>query len=139
MQFRKSNFIANANSLAWQRIFAKKCPAVGRKLPSARAANWVFSGRVEILSFIFTIRVLLLDLGRWGVNHLRNLHAMPIQLYVAEVDSKRLERARKLGLPEAQLTTNYKECIDKMDSVIVVTPAQTHFPLCSEFLVRLVL
>jgi UDP-2-acetamido-3-amino-2,3-dideoxy-glucuronate N-acetyltransferase len=103
--------------------------------PAARAANWVFSGQVEILStFIFMIRVLLLGLGRWGVNHLRNLQAMPIQLYVAEVDSKRLEPARKLGLPETQLTTNYKECVDKVDCVIVVTPAQTHFPLCKEFL-----
>src|SRR5215475_13605936 len=51
--------------------------------------------------FIFMIRVLLLGLGRWGVNHLRNLHAMPIQLHVAEVDAKQLEPARKLGLPLA--------------------------------------
>jgi hypothetical protein len=32
-------------------------------------------------------KVLLLGLGRWGVNHLRNLNAMPVELYVAEVDS----------------------------------------------------
>ena len=79
-------------------------------------------------------KVLLLGLGRWGVNHLRNLHAMPLEPYVAEVDTKRLEPARKLGLAEAQLTTNYKECIQKVDCVVVVTPAQTHFPLCKEFL-----
>jgi predicted dehydrogenase len=79
-------------------------------------------------------KVLLLGLGRWGVNHLRNLAAMPIQLYVAEVDTLRLEPAQKLGFPEAQLTTNYKECVKKVDCVVVVTPAQTHFPLCKEFL-----
>lgn len=79
-------------------------------------------------------KVLLLGLGRWGVNHLRNLSAMPVQLFVAEVDSKRLEPARKLGLPEEQLSTNYKGCLDKVDCVVVVTPAQTHFPLCKEFL-----
>lgn len=79
-------------------------------------------------------KVLLLGLGRWGVNHLRNLHAMAVQLYVAEVDSRRLEPARKIGVPESQLTTNYKECIEKVDCVVVVTPAQTHFPLCKEFL-----
>jgi UDP-2-acetamido-3-amino-2,3-dideoxy-glucuronate N-acetyltransferase len=78
--------------------------------------------------------VLLLGLGRWGVNHLRILHAMPIQLYVAEVDSNRLEPARKLGLPETQVTTNYKEWLDNVDCVVVVTPAQTHFPVCKEFL-----
>ncbi len=79
-------------------------------------------------------KVLLLGLGRWGVNHLRNLHAMAVQLYVAEVDSRRLEPARKIGVPEAQLSANYKECIDKVDCVVIVTPAQTHFPLCKEFL-----
>jgi len=79
-------------------------------------------------------KVLLMGLGRWGVNHLRNLAAMPIQLYVAEVDPKRLEPARKLGVPEAQLSANYKECVEKVDCVVVVTPAQTHFPLGKEFL-----
>ena len=79
-------------------------------------------------------KVLLLGLGRWGVNHLRNLRAMPIELFVAEVDAKRLEPARKLGIPETQLTTNYKDCVGKVECVVVVTPAQTHFPLCKEFL-----
>jgi predicted dehydrogenase len=79
-------------------------------------------------------KVLLLGLGRWGVNHLRNLNSMPVELYVAEVDAKRLEPARKLGLPEARLTTNYKDWVSKVDCVAVVTPAQTHFPICRQFL-----
>ena len=79
-------------------------------------------------------KVLLLGLGRWGVNHLRNLNAMPIELYVAEADAKRLEPARKLGLPEARLTANYRDFAAKVDCVVVVTPAQTHFALCGEFL-----
>ena len=79
-------------------------------------------------------RVLLLGLGRWGVNHLRNLNAMPVELYVAEMDDKRLEPARKLGLGEKRLTKNYRELIGHVDCVVVVTPAQTHFPICREFL-----
>jgi UDP-2-acetamido-3-amino-2,3-dideoxy-glucuronate N-acetyltransferase len=79
-------------------------------------------------------KILLLGLGRWGVNHLRNLNSMPIELYVAEVGAKQLEPARKLGLPDARLTTNYKDFADKVDGVVVVTPAQTHFSLCKEFL-----
>jgi len=79
-------------------------------------------------------KVLLLGLGRWGVNHLRNLNAMPVELYVAEVDTRRLEAARKLGLPETRLTANYRDLVEKMDCVIVVTPAQTHFSICKEFL-----
>jgi predicted dehydrogenase len=80
------------------------------------------------------IRVLLLGLGRWGVNHLRNLNAMPVELYVAEVDASRLEPARKVGLPQSRLFTNYRDCLDKVEAVVVVTPAQTHFPVCQEIL-----
>jgi UDP-N-acetylglucosamine 3-dehydrogenase len=79
-------------------------------------------------------KVLLLGLGRWGVNHLRNLNAMPVELYVAEVGEKQLEPARKLGLPAGRLTTNYRNFIGKVDGMVVVTPAQTHFSLCCEFL-----
>ena len=79
-------------------------------------------------------KILLLGLGRWGVNHLRNLNAMPVELYVAEVGAKQLEPARKLGLPDARLTTNYKDFMAKVDGVVIVTPAQMHFALCKEFL-----
>ena len=66
-------------------------------------------------------KVLLLGLGRWGVNHLRNLNAMPIELYVAEADAKRLEPARKLGLPEARLTANYRDFAAKVDCVVLIS------------------
>jgi UDP-2-acetamido-3-amino-2,3-dideoxy-glucuronate N-acetyltransferase len=79
-------------------------------------------------------KILLLGLGRWGANHLRNLNNLPVELFVAEVGDKQLEPARKLGLPAERLTTNYKDFIGKVDGVVVVTPAQTHFPLCKEFL-----
>jgi len=79
-------------------------------------------------------KVLLLGLGRWGVNHLRNLNAMPVELYVAEVGEKQLEPARKLGLPDARLTTNYKNFIGQVDCAVIVTPAQQHFAFCREFL-----
>jgi len=79
-------------------------------------------------------KVLLLGLGRWGVNHLRNLHSQPVELYVAEIGEKQLEPARKLGLPAERLTTNYKNFAGKVDGVVIVTPAPTHFALCKEFL-----
>jgi predicted dehydrogenase len=79
-------------------------------------------------------KILLLGLGRWGANHLRNLHSLPIELFVAEVGEKQLEPARKLGIPAERLTTNYKNFSGKVDGVVVVTPAQTHFSLCKEFL-----
>ena len=50
-------------------------------------------------------KILLLGLGRWGVNHLRNLNLMPVELYASEVDERRLEPARKAGLPASRLST----------------------------------
>jgi UDP-N-acetylglucosamine 3-dehydrogenase len=80
------------------------------------------------------IKVLLLGIGRWGANHLRVLHSLPIELYVSELDGKRLEAARKLGIPDARLSTNYKDFASLVDAAVIVTPAQSHFPLCKEFL-----
>ncbi|SPE53116.1 Oxidoreductase domain protein [Verrucomicrobia bacterium] len=79
-------------------------------------------------------KVLLMGLGRWGVNHLRNLHAMPVELYVAETEEARLEPARKLGLPPERLSTRYRDLARKVDCVVVVTPAPTHFIICKELL-----
>jgi len=79
-------------------------------------------------------KLLLLGLGRWGVNHLRNLKNLPVELYVAEVGAKQLDPARKLGIPEARMTTNYQDFLNVVEAVVVVTPAQSHYPICREFL-----
>jgi predicted dehydrogenase len=79
-------------------------------------------------------KVLLLGLGRWGVNHLRNLNSMPIELYAAEAEEERLQPARKAGLLEARLTTRPEDLLSRMDCVVVATPAPTHFVLCRECL-----
>jgi predicted dehydrogenase len=80
------------------------------------------------------MKLLLLGIGRWGANHLRVLHSLPIELYVAELDGKRLEAARKLGIPDARLSTGYKDFAGLVEAAVIVTPAQSHFPLCREFL-----
>lgn len=79
-------------------------------------------------------KILLLGVGRWGQNHLRVLNSLPIELFVCETDEKRLEPARKLGIKPENLGSNYKDFIQKVDGAVIVTPAQTHFPICGEFL-----
>lgn len=79
-------------------------------------------------------KVLLLGIGRWGVNHLRVLSYLPIELYVSELNANRLDAAKKLGIPDVRLTTNYKDFVGIVDAAVVVTPAQSHFSLCQEFL-----
>ena len=80
------------------------------------------------------MKILLLGLGRWGINHLRNLNSLPVELYAAETSEKQLEPARKLGIPAERLTTNYKEFVTRVDGVVIVTPAQTHYALGREFI-----
>lgn len=80
------------------------------------------------------IRVLLLGVGRWGVNHLRLLHSLPVELFVAEIYPERLAQARALGIPDTHLFHNYREISASVDAMVVVTSANTHFELCREFL-----
>jgi predicted dehydrogenase len=80
------------------------------------------------------MKLLLIGIGRWGANHLRVLNSLPVELFVSELDGKRLENARKLGIPDSRLTTDYKQFAAHVDAAVIVTPAQSHFPLCREFL-----
>ena len=79
-------------------------------------------------------KILLVGIGRWGANHLRVLHSLPIELFVAELDAKRLESARALGIDEKHLSANYRDFAGQVDAAVVVTPAQSHFELCRQFL-----
>jgi UDP-2-acetamido-3-amino-2,3-dideoxy-glucuronate N-acetyltransferase len=80
------------------------------------------------------MKILLMGLGRWGINILRNLNALPIELFVAEAGDKQLEPARKLGIPPGRLATDYKKLIGAVDGVVIATPAQSHFTLAKELL-----
>ncbi|MGA2541340.1 MAG: Gfo/Idh/MocA family oxidoreductase [Verrucomicrobiota bacterium] len=80
------------------------------------------------------MKILLIGIGRWGANHLRVLHSLPVELFVSELDGKRLESARKLGVAESHLSTDYKALAGRVDGVVIVTPAPSHFGLCREML-----
>ena len=80
------------------------------------------------------MKVLLIGIGRWGANHLRVLHSLPVELFVSELDPKRLETARKLGLADSHLGTDYRQFTAQVDAGVVVTPAPGHFALCRQFL-----
>jgi UDP-N-acetylglucosamine 3-dehydrogenase len=44
------------------------------------------------------MKILLIGIGRWGANHLRVLHSLPVELFVSELDGKRLEARGNWGL-----------------------------------------
>ena len=76
-------------------------------------------------------RILLIGLGRWGTNHLRILQSMPIELFVAEHDEKRLSSA---GIPEDHGSKHARALFSRIDAAVVVTPAETHFEICRDLL-----
>jgi predicted dehydrogenase len=76
-------------------------------------------------------RILLIGLGRWGVNHLRILKSMPLDLFVVDVDPKALAAAE---IPENHRGVNARALFRKIDAAVVVTPAPTHFEICGELL-----
>jgi UDP-N-acetylglucosamine 3-dehydrogenase len=96
--------------------------------------SFLATGRLRTKTGLRLMKILLLGIGRWGANHLRVLKSMPIELFVAELDAKRLESARSLGLDDRHLSTNYRPFIEQVDGAVVVTPAPSHFDLCRELL-----
>jgi predicted dehydrogenase len=76
-------------------------------------------------------RILLIGLGRWGVNHLRVLQSMPVELFVAETDPERLKSA---NVPPSHGTRDAASLFPIIDAAVVVTPAQTHFEICRNLL-----
>jgi UDP-N-acetylglucosamine 3-dehydrogenase len=80
------------------------------------------------------VKVLLLGVGRWGSNHLRVARSLPVELFVADPAAERLNLARKAGVAEARLSPDPVAFKSAVDAVVVATPAQIHFDLCSEFL-----
>ena len=80
------------------------------------------------------IKVLLMGIGRWGANHLRVLHTLPVDLFVSDVSPERLVQARNLRIPDSNLSTDPEKFANTVDCAVVVTPAQTHFKICRNLL-----
>jgi predicted dehydrogenase len=76
-------------------------------------------------------RILLIGLGRWGTNHLRVLRSLPVDLFVADLDEKRVSAA---DLPQSRCTANPWAIVSEIDAAVVVTPADTHFEMCRRLL-----
>jgi UDP-N-acetylglucosamine 3-dehydrogenase len=73
--------------------------------------------------------VLLVGLGRWGANHLRTLRSLPITLYCADTDQARLDALVKSGFPAERCGRDALAFLPKVESVVIATPAPSHFPL----------
>jgi UDP-2-acetamido-3-amino-2,3-dideoxy-glucuronate N-acetyltransferase len=80
------------------------------------------------------MRILQIGAGRWGVNHIRVLTNLQVDLYVAEISASGREKCVEQGIPEDHITEDYRDFLGIVSAVDVVTPASTHFSLCKELL-----
>jgi predicted dehydrogenase len=78
------------------------------------------------------MRILLVGLGRWGTNHLKALTKLVDEVYVADIDSSQLKVGTDLAIPSDHLSKDYRDFLDCVDGVDVVTPADTHRTICRD-------
>lgn len=77
-------------------------------------------------------KILLMGAGRWGMNHLRTWRTLGVDLYVVDASEKTLARCLEMGVSQDRLAKNHERFLEKVDAVDIVTPAETHYPLCCE-------
>jgi UDP-2-acetamido-3-amino-2,3-dideoxy-glucuronate N-acetyltransferase len=78
------------------------------------------------------MKLLLIGIGRWGKNHLKALTNLVEELYVTDSDPSQLKVCREFSIPEDHLSTDYRDFLDRIDGVDVVTPADSHLTICRD-------
>lgn len=78
------------------------------------------------------MKLLLIGVGRWGRNHLKALRGLAGELYVADSDPNQLKICEEFSIPPDHRSTDYRDFLDRVDGVDVVTPADSHLRICGE-------
>ena len=75
------------------------------------------------------MKLLLIGIGRWGKNHLKTLTKLVDDLYVVDADPNQLKVGKEFSIPADHLSTDYRDFLDRVDGVDVVTPADNHLAI----------
>jgi predicted dehydrogenase len=78
------------------------------------------------------MKLLLIGVGRWGMNHLRALTKLVDELYVVDSDPNQLKACGEFSIPSDHLSTHYRDFLDRLDGVDIVTPADSHLAICRD-------
>jgi predicted dehydrogenase len=83
------------------------------------------------------VRVVVIGVGRWGPNHVRNLHETSGAEVagVADVDPARLNAIQR-QYPGIEVSTDYRSFLSRkdVDAVVIATPVSTHMQIVSDAL-----
>ncbi len=72
------------------------------------------------------MNVLLVGLGRWGEKHLRVLTQLGATVWVADVSPERRRWAVGQGVEASRAVADFREAVDHVEAVDIVTPADSH-------------
>jgi predicted dehydrogenase len=75
------------------------------------------------------MNVLLIGLGRWGANHVRVLRQIGVTVWAADVSAERRQWATGQGVEPSRAVADYRDALDRVDAVAVVTPADSHLAI----------
>jgi len=78
------------------------------------------------------MKIMQIGVGRWGSNHIRVLRNLQVDLYVAETAAAGRKKCLEMGISEDHVTDDYRNFLDRVAAVDVVTPASTHFSICKD-------
>ncbi len=81
------------------------------------------------------IRIAVIGAGNWGINLVRNCHALGVLDCVAEASESSRENVRK-EFQDLRLLEDWRPLLadDRVDAVIIATPAPTHYEIARAFL-----
>ncbi len=84
-----------------------------------------------------TVRIGVIGAGGWGRNHVRTLAALPgVELTsVCDTDAARRDAIAK-QYPRTHVTATLEDTLDRVDGVVVATPAKSHAALAREAIAR---
>ena len=72
------------------------------------------------------MNVLLVGLGRWGEKHVRVLRELGVELWVADISAERRSWAVDRGVASAHAVPDFRDAVDAVHAVDIVTPADSH-------------
>jgi UDP-N-acetylglucosamine 3-dehydrogenase len=75
------------------------------------------------------MNVLLIGLGRWGANHVRVLRQIGATVWAADVSAERRQWVTGQGVEAARAVADYRDALDRVDAVDLVTPADSHLAI----------
>lgn len=78
------------------------------------------------------MKLLLIGVGRWGQNHLKALTKLVDELFVVDSDTRQLKSCEEFSIPTDHLSTDYRNFLNRVDGVDVVTPADSHLAICKD-------